>query len=56
MATKKSRKPAKKVKSLRAKTLDAKQAKRVKGGGTTKGDKAKLSDFTFSHVYDKSSP
>jgi hypothetical protein len=46
MVAKKSRKPSKKVKSLPAKNVTGKQAKRVKGG----------SDFSFTHTYDKSSP
>ena len=50
MATKKSRKPAKKVKSLKAKSLNAKQARSVKGG------KAKLQDISFVHNVDKASP
>jgi hypothetical protein len=33
MATKRNKKPSKKVKTLRAKSLSAKQAKGVRGGG-----------------------
>lgn len=50
MATRKSRKPAKKVKSLKAKSLNAKQARSVKGGKTT------LQDISFVHSVDKASP
>jgi type VI protein secretion system component Hcp len=50
MATKKNRKPAKKIKSLRSKTVSAKQARTVKGG------KATFNDLNFTHNVDKASP
>jgi type VI protein secretion system component Hcp len=51
MATKKNRKPAKKIKSLRAKTVGAKQAKTVKGG-----DRATFNDLNITHTIDKTTP
>jgi hypothetical protein len=39
MATKRNKKPAKKVKTLRAKSLSAKQAKGVRGGAPTEASK-----------------
>jgi hypothetical protein len=38
MATKRNKKPSKKVKTLRTKSLSAKQAKGVRGGGKKPGD------------------
>jgi hypothetical protein len=46
MVTKKSRKPAKKVKSLPAKSVNARQAKGVKGGA----------EFVITKNVDKSTP
>jgi type VI protein secretion system component Hcp len=57
MVTKKSRKPAKKVKSLPAKSVSARQARGVKGGDKAKGGgKATVHDMSFTHNIDKSSP
>jgi type VI protein secretion system component Hcp len=50
MVAKKSRKPAKKVKSLPAKSVNARQARGVKGGNVS------LSDFTITKTVDKSTP
>ncbi len=47
MVTKKSRKPAKKVKSLPAKSVSARQARGVKGGAA---------EFQIMKVVDKTTP
>jgi hypothetical protein len=42
MATKRNKKPSRKVKTLRTKSVSAKQAKGVRGGTTLKGIPGKL--------------
>ena len=49
MATKKNRKPTKKVKSLPARAVNPKVARRVKGGDVSHAE------FNFTHQVDKPS-
>jgi hypothetical protein len=54
MVTTKSRKPAKKVKSLPAKSVSARQARGVKGGDKAKGDgKVQTHDLSITKFLDK---
>ena len=51
MATKKTKRPSKKVKTLRAKSLSAKQAKGVKGGGANAASKQPSIHFKYDFKY-----
>jgi hypothetical protein len=51
MATKRTKKSSKKVKTLRAKPLSAKQAKGVRGGGPTAASKQSGIHFKYDWKY-----
>jgi hypothetical protein len=58
MATKRGKRPTKKVKSLKSKSLSAGKAKGVRGGSFSFGVRAqklqgKLDDINFSRIYNK---
>jgi hypothetical protein len=47
MATKRNKKPSKKVKTLRAKPLSAKQAKGIRGGGSIAASNAGMGKLFY---------
>ena len=51
MATKRNKKPSKKVKTLRTKSVSAKQAKGVRGGGVNAASKLSSTHIKYDWKY-----